>query len=140
MIRSFLSAYKKNEKGTTAVEFGLISVSFLTLLAGLFETGRFMMAMNTFQYAVENATRYAQVQTGMSESQLEDAMTDMIEEEMTGLAFDGDPELDISFSTTGGVTFVEVDGFYTFTPMITVLPDRWTTLPIRAKSRQPLSS
>lgn len=135
-----LQRFRDSESGTAAIEFALIAGAFLTLLAGLFESGRFVMAMNSFQYSTESAARYAQTQTSMTEQQLEEAVIEYIEDEMNDLSMSGDKEISVNFYTTGGVDFIEIDGFYTFSPLIPILPDSWNGLVLRAKSKQPLPS
>jgi Flp pilus assembly protein TadG len=50
------SKFLTDKHGTTAVEFSLVAMLFLTLVFGLFETARLFLAQSAIQYAVEEAT------------------------------------------------------------------------------------
>lgn len=137
------SKFRSDEKGATTVEFALITIAFLTIIYGLFESGRLMMATNSFQSAVEDSTRYAMVQESYTEQSLTEDINSIITTKMSEAGISGEePELNISvsFSTAGGVNFIEVDAYYTFSPVmpLPVLPDSWDSISLRAKSRQVL--
>lgn len=142
-MAAIISKFSSDEKGATTVEFALITIAFLTIIYGLFESGRLMMATNSFQAAVEESTRYAMVQENYTEQSLTQDVAAIITTKMTESGISGEePELDISvnYTTAGGVNFIEVDAYYTFSPVIPlpVLPDSWDSISLRAKSRQVL--
>lgn len=131
-----IKAYIGNREGTAAVEFGLIAIAFVSIILATFETGRFFLAQNAFQYALESATRYALVNTDATEEELED----LIEGIMDDMAA-GDDSLTVSVDLTesGGVDFIEVDGSYLFQAVSPMLPDSWGTITLTANSRMPFS-
>lgn len=54
---SYHQSFKKNEEGATAVEFALIAVPFIGLIAAIFETGLMFFASQNLQTAVTEGTR-----------------------------------------------------------------------------------
>lgn len=132
-----LNRFWKREDGATAVEFALIAVGFLTLVFGIFESGRLFMTWNAFQYSLEDTTRRALISENITEVELEQTIIDNMGDVML------DPNnvtLDISFTDYSGVNILEVNGTYTFSPvLLAFLPDSWTTINLYAQSRLPMS-
>ena len=60
--RNRFAAFIKNEKGATAVEFALIAMPFLALIAGLIQTFLLFFAQSVLENAVRASTR--QIKTG----------------------------------------------------------------------------
>ena len=54
-----LKKYFKSEKGTTAVEFSIISAALFASVFGIVEVGRIYWTWNSLQYAMEETARYA---------------------------------------------------------------------------------
>ena len=97
-----LRQYKNDDNGTTAIEFGLIALAFITMIFGVIEMGRVFMAWNAFQYSVENAARFALVNSDVTAEEL----TDRIVTEMAGFnASEDDIEVEINFPVVSTVNF-----------------------------------
>jgi Flp pilus assembly protein TadG len=59
--------FVRDERGTTAVEFGIIAVPFLALIMATLETALTFFAGQTFDTAVQNAARL--IRTGQAQEQ-----------------------------------------------------------------------
>ncbi len=136
LIRCLPHRYARDCRGTAAIEFALISIGFITLIFGIVDVGRAIMAWNTFQQSLEVATRFVIV----NEDATEDEITDLVAARMNAFTFTrGDIVLDVDNFTLSGVDFVEVSGTYAFRPLIVgLLPDSWETLELPANSRMPI--
>jgi Flp pilus assembly protein TadG len=66
MIRRFWTPFVRDRKGTTAVEFSLISIPFMGLLFAIFQTSYLFMAQQAIDAAATNAGR--NVMTGQTMS------------------------------------------------------------------------
>lgn len=134
MMLNILKTYQIDENGTTAVEFGLIALAFITMIFGVIEMGRAFMAWNSFQYSVENAARYALVNSDVTEQQL----TDRIVAEMAGFnAAEEDIEIEVNFPVVSSVNFVEISGTYEFETLISFLPESWGSIQLSGVTRLP---
>lgn len=137
MVFSMIKKFFRNESGTTAIEFGLVGIMFIMLIAGIFETGRLFYTLNAFQYAVENTTRYALVQNEINEEELREYAYS----QMMGLVSDqNDINVTISEETQGETNFVVVSGTYRFRTVTAILPDKFSSIPLDAVSRLPIPS
>src|SRR4051812_9639292 len=83
LARRFVG-YLREENAATAVEFALVSVIFLTLVFGIFETALILFTWNSLQDALEKATRYALVNTDATSDELKQQVADT----MAGLGLD----------------------------------------------------
>ena len=134
MMFNILKSYQKDENGTTAVEFGLVALAFITMIFGVIEMGRAFMAWNSFQYSVENAARFALVNSDVTEQQL----TDRIVAEMAGFnASEDDIEIEVNFPVVSSVNFVEISGTYQFETFISFLPESWGNIELSGVTRLP---
>ncbi|MBI4030884.1 MAG: pilus assembly protein [Proteobacteria bacterium] len=135
-MKQFLKKFIDDTSGTTAVEFGLIAMSFLTVIFGIFEGGRLIMMQNSFQYSLERATRQALVNDDITE----DELAEYIADDMAVMMLDPDKiNMEIGFAESSGVDFVEISGTYNFSPMISYfLPDNWSSINLAASSRMPV--
>lgn len=108
-LLGFLKRYSANTSGATAVEFGLVAMPFFLMIFGVMEAGRMMWTMNGVQYAVEQTTRYASMNSSAGESSFRDYAQTKLSEMMVPSS-----NLQISSTTvnTGGVNFVQIDGQY----------------------------
>ena len=70
----------RNDRGTAAIEFGLVAPIFFALLLGIIDVGRYMWTLNTTQYAIDQAIR-AGVVRGLSETEVEAK----VKQSLTGL-------------------------------------------------------
>lgn len=135
MIMSGMKHFLHNNEGTTAVEFALVATAFLSIVFGIFESGRLFLAWNAFQYSLENATRYALV----NEDTTEDDLEEMIASDMAALMVDQDDiAVEIAYEDLSGVSFIEIDGTYTFRTVMPLLPTSWTNFALTANSRLPV--
>lgn len=132
-LKLLLNNYKKNQSGTTAVEFGLVSMAFFTIVFGIFETGRLVLTQNALQYSIENATRYALINGDADDADL----LAYVAEDMSDLTLNTDNmDIAVSYSTASDINFIEVSGTYNFSPLLlTFLPVSWTNITLAASSR-----
>jgi Flp pilus assembly protein TadG len=65
-LRAQLAAFRKSEAGVTAVEFGIVAVPFLGLLAAIFETSLVFFASQGLSAGVEQASR--EILTGQAQA------------------------------------------------------------------------
>lgn len=106
----FLKRYGSDSRGTTAIEFALIAAPFLLLLFGVIEGGRLMWTINGVQYAVEDTSRFASLNSGMLEADFQSHATEILD----GMFIDADPlVLNSSTVTSNGQDFVLMQGTYT---------------------------
>src|SRR5687767_1495778 len=61
-IRQCLRRLCRDQRGTAAVEFGIVAPVFFATLLGIVDVGRYMWTLNTMQYAVDQAIRTGVVQ------------------------------------------------------------------------------
>ena len=80
MLKENKKNYGKNQKGSTAVEFALIAIIFITVLFAIMEAGRIFWTQNTLQYAIEVASRELLVDNSLSEAEVEAIAAQKIEE------------------------------------------------------------
>lgn len=126
--------YKNEDHGTAAIEFAFISLIFITIVFGIFETGRVFWTLNSLQFAAEQASRYALVDSDATEDEIiEKFIENMNRIEIT----EGNPEITVSQDVDiNGINFAIVDATYTFTTYMPFLPANLGTLSLDASSRQ----
>ncbi len=120
--------------GATAVEFALVAPIFLIMVIGVFELGRAMWIKASMQYAVEETTRYAIVNTSATTSTLATYASTAFTSSgisITGVTFSA------TEATTGGITYMSITGSYDFSVIVPLVPIPDIT--ISAKSRIPIS-
>ena len=131
-----LRKYNQDESGTTAVEFALVSTAFLSLVFGIFEIGRMFLAQSTFQYSLENATRYVLVN---GSGTTEEEVTDLILADMENFGVGADDVvIDVNYTTSSGLDFIEIDATYNFTSILPFVPDGWEALAMTSNTRFPV--
>lgn len=136
-MRALFRRYRRDEKGATAVEFALVAGAFIALLMGIFEGGRMLFTWNAFQYALENATRYAMVHPDASAEEIEA----YVFENMNSLYASSDHvEVTVNFTTIADIDFIELDGIYNFNLIMPFLPASWNTIRLDASSRLPIAA
>lgn len=128
--------YLKNQSGSTAVEFSLIAIVFLTIVFGIMESGRIFWTQNALQYAVENASRAALVDSTLSDAEIEDVATDSLTDMMiSAVGFD----VSVATVTIGALDYIEVDATYQYTAMVAgLLPASLNGFELEASARRPL--
>jgi len=136
MLKENKKNYGKNQKGSTAVEFALIAIIFITVLFAIMEAGRIFWTQNTLQYAIEVASRELLVDNSLSEAEVEAIAAQKIEEFFISSA----PfSADVVLTTESDVDFVQIDATYSYTAMINaLLPESWSSFELTARVRRPL--
>jgi Flp pilus assembly protein TadG len=56
-IRLCLRRFQRDQRGTAAIEFGIIAPVFFAMLLGIVDIGRYMWTLNTIQYALDDGLR-----------------------------------------------------------------------------------
>ena len=129
-LRRKAAALSACRLGATAVEFAIVAPLFLVMVYGVMEVGRALWIKSTMQFAVEETTCYAMVNTSASTSTLVTyAYTKLSGMNSTGITF-------TATLTTGTPNFMTVAGTYDFTALFSLveLPD----FNLNASSRVPL--
>ena len=104
--------FLKCDRGSAAVEFGIVGVLFLMSLFGLLEVSRIFWTWNSMQAAVESAARYYMTHEDTSDS----ALAEYVRNRMPGLQADSAHlAITISHTKVSNINFIEVDGAYAFT-------------------------
>ena len=118
-------------RGATAVEFALVAPVFLIMVLGTIELSRALWIKATMQFAMEETSRYALVNTGATTSTLESYATTIISNY-------GVPTSGMTVSATSTATYISIQASYTFQTIIPLLsiPD----ISLTAMSRVPISS
>lgn len=136
-VRLNITAFFKKEDGATAIEFALVSVVFLAFVFGIMETGRIMWTYNGVEYAIENAARFALVNS--------DAATDDIiavaTESLDDMHLSQDPfSAEVSFTQDAdGANYIEITGSYQYTALITAfLPPSLSSFTLSAEVQRPI--
>ena len=127
--------YFLHKKGSVAVEFGMVSILFLGFLFGIIEFGRLFWTMNALQYAIEDTARYALVHQDATNTELITYATNS----MSGVSNSSNLTITTTQMTISGISFIEVNGTYTFTTIIPFLSTSLSTLDLTAQSRIPYS-
>ena len=60
----FVEALRENEDGATVMEFGLVSVVFITMMMGIFDIGQMTYTQAVLNGAVQEAARTSTLETG----------------------------------------------------------------------------
>jgi len=132
-MRTMMRRLRMDRRGATAVEFALLAPVFLLMFFGVFEVGRAMWIKSSMQFAVEEAARYAMVNTSAT-------TTTVATYAQTRFTDSGQSSTGVTFAatqdTTGGVTFVSITATTTFTTLIDLVT--FTNVTMTAKSRVPL--
>ncbi len=129
-----MKALMRARAGATAVEFALVAPIFIIMTMGVFEIGRAFWIRSSMQFAVEETTRYAIVNTSATTATLATYA-------QTTLTASGVNAADITFTATtevsGSRTFISVTGTYNFSVVVPIVPIPDITLSV--KSRVPIS-
>lgn len=129
-----LKTLMRERRGATAVEFALVVPIFLIMTMGVFEVGRAFWIKSSMQFAVEETTRFAMVNTGASTATLATLA-------QTNLTAAGVNVAGVTFAATqevsGSRTFISVTGTYNFSVVVPIVPIPDITLSV--KSRVPIS-
>lgn len=105
----FLKKYLHEEDGATAVEFGIVSILFLSFLFGIVETARIMWTWNGLQYAVGQAARYALTQ----DDPVSADVTDYTQTSLASMQVSPDPlVVTVTRTSVDGNDMIEVSSSY----------------------------
>lgn len=105
------------KRGATAVEFGLIVPVMLVFVIGTFEISRALMIKNVMQFAVEEAGRYAIVNTSMTTSEITTYAESIVTSfTPSGIVYTATTE------TVGTLNFMDIQATYTFVEAIGLIP------------------
>ena len=121
--------------GATAVEFGLVAPAFLIMVLGTVEVSRAMWIKATLQFAVEEAARFAIVNTSATTT----AVATEAQNSCTGTGMSTNVcngAFTAVQDTTGGKTYVAITATYSFQVIAGLVPMPDVTL--NARSRVPL--
>lgn len=124
--RSFLACCR----GATAVEFAIVAPLYLAMMVGVFELSRAMWIKASMQYAVEETSRYALVNTSASATTLQTYAESKLSD--AGVGTTG-----MTFTITADGTVADIQVSYSFVTLTSLLP--FPSLTLTAKSRVPLS-
>lgn len=131
---NMLRRYAGDERGSTAVEFGMVSMFFLVMLFGTIELGRIYWTWNALQYAIESTARYALAHQAASNS----ALATYAAESMAGIQVDTAAlTVTTSQTTISGISFIQVNGTYAFHSILPLLPNALNTVTLTAKAQLP---
>lgn len=126
---TILARLRRCAKGASAVEFALVAPIFLMMVLGMMEIGRALWIKNTMQYAVEEAARYAIINTDATTAQV----TSYAAGKVPGTWNVDSSNFSTSTSTSGGVKYYTITGSYDFVPMVTIIKMNPFTLEARAR-------
>ncbi len=120
--RGLLMRLALSRKGAAAIEFAFGFPIFLALVYTMFEFARVFWTQTTLEYAIEEAARFAIVNSAATAAQVETVATDSA----IGLAA-ADLDIDVTFEQdnsgagSGPATFVNVTGTYNFSPFVPIV-------------------
>lgn len=103
------------ERGTAAIEFGVVAILLIGVTIGIIEVGRALFMTNELGHAADRAARAVMLQFDITEADLTEVVRD--ERFLTGLV----PENVIVEIDAGGPAFRRVQLSYPFTPMVSGL-------------------
>jgi Flp pilus assembly protein TadG len=135
-MKYFWGKYGRDSSATTAIEFALVGTIFIILLLSILEMGRFFFTWNSLQYAMEQATRYALVNEDAPISDVEQyAITQM----PSVLVDPSRLSIEINYSGTSGVDFIELTGTYDYDVFSPVIPGGFfVDTDLRVNARMPV--
>ena len=100
---------RRDERGSMAVEFALVLPLFLVLLVAIIELATFFWTRNTLQFAVEEASRLAYVNSAAAPS----AVVAAVRGKLKAAALDdGRVSVTAALDPHGGVHFMKVTASY----------------------------
>lgn len=125
----------RNSRGAAAVEFAFVAPAFLMLTFGGIEIGRAMFLKASMQYAVEEAARYAMINTSATNTQIQNYAKGSLffTSQVNGMTIVS------SSQTVSGVTYVTITATYAFQSLAPYLPFNVSGGTLNAKARVPIS-
>ncbi|MCB1783614.1 MAG: pilus assembly protein [Alphaproteobacteria bacterium] len=138
MFRRFSGVFGRfwcGTQGATAVEFALVALPFFLMMFGVVEAGRIVWTMAGVQYAVEETSRYAALNSDLDEATFQTYAAT----KLSGMMVTSDGlEISSDFYTANGVDFVEVGGVYPVSPILDIFPDGFGAFSFSASARKPV--
>ena len=110
---------RRDEGGTSALEFALVAPVFLAMLFGLFQLGWAFHCGSSVRYALEEASRSLMLDPGMTQAEIETQMRARLNQ----LA---DPDISVSMTTenpAAGLTLAHVNATYEHPIVVPFLPE-----------------
>ena len=126
-----LIGFLRGDRGTAALEFGIVAPLLILLLVAVMEFGRMYWVRDSVQYAAEQTARWAMVNTAATDSQLQARALAQFD----GVS-GGTPAVSIGRDTANGVNFLTVTVTYNFEFFVDFMGIG--DLPLRGESRVPL--
>lgn len=123
-IRRCLSRFGRDQRGTAAIEFGMIAPVFFALLIGIVDVGRYMWTLNTMQYAIDQAVR-----TGVVQQLSTEDVTDLVKSSLIGLDTSA---ISVAVDSGGSTLSITADTTYAFLFPISSFRDS-TTISLRTE-------
>ena len=135
-VYRFFKSYCRGTKGSVAIEFAFLAIPTFLMIFGVIEAGRIVWTMNTVRYAVEETCRYASINVDLSNEEY----TAYAEDKMEAMAVPSAPLRILSSSYTEyGIDFVEIQGDYTITSVVSGLfPDGFAEINYTVESSEPV--
>lgn len=131
-MKRILRRFRRENDGSTAVEFGFVAFLFLIFVFGLFEVGHLYWTWNTLQFAVEKTTRYVLVNNTATDEDIQEYATSY----MPGLQVDAsNPEITVAHESASGVQFISVSAVYHHDTLSGFVPSSLASVTLSAKSR-----
>lgn len=128
--------YRKCLSGATAIEFAMLALPFLMLLFGVMEGGRIAWTMNSVQYAIEETSRYASLNAGLSNAEYEDYAQSRLNELSIAST---DLNMTSDTATSGGIDFIVLNANYEITTLLDViLPGDFGNFTFETSVRKPV--
>ncbi len=122
MLYSFKN-FRKNEDGATAVEFAFVSIGFVILLLGIVEVANAVWTINSVDYAVSTAGRYASLNSEVAIEEIEAVAEQAMSDYFVNPA---NTTFSITNTTRGGVDFIDITATLDYKPIINnFLPGDW---------------
>ena len=137
MNRGILTALRRltvDRRGTSALEFSFIALPLIVLLVAIVEFGRAFWVRNLMQFAVEEAGRYAMVNTSATTT----AVANVASAKLTGYGLTiKSLTVNATTSTASGINYMSVTAQYQFSFATHLLPI--STLTLSSQSMVPLT-
>lgn len=135
-IKSFIKTYQHQERGATAVEFGIVAFAAMGMLFAIIESGYMMWNMTSVQYAVEETARYASINPDSTEGELEDYAEERVS---AFLVKDNNINITKLTSTSNDVDFIELQATIQLSPMSTAfLPGDFASFQFQTNVKKPI--
>ena len=115
--RGLLTRFAVSRNGAAAIEFAFGFPIFLALVYMMFEFARVFWSQSTLEYAIEEAARFAMVNSTATAAQVETVVTD------SAIGLDAaDLTIAVTFTDVGGTRgLVSITGTYAYTPMVPIV-------------------